>query len=75
MTGFDRRYQVMQHVAVVQNATGMRFRVYRTGEAGWYLFDPLDADGCSLCRAFPVRTSDLRPDLRRALAHGWGNCL
>jgi hypothetical protein len=71
----DRRYQVKQYVAVVRSRTGMRFRVFETGDAQWYLFDPLSADDCSLCNQFPVRKKDLRPDIRRALAHGYGNSL
>jgi len=73
---FDRRYGVTQFVARLRNpTTGVRFNVFRTGEAGWYLFDPLDDDDCSRCMAFAVRAADLKPAYRRALAHGWGNTL
>jgi hypothetical protein len=65
---------VKQYVAVIRSqATGVRFRVFTTGSDRHYLFDPLDEDGCSLCNAFPVLKSDLKPELRRALRHGWGN--
>lgn len=70
----DRRYMVKQYVAQVRSRTGQYFRVFQTGEEKYYLFDPLDGkDGCSRCNGFPVVKRDLRPDLRRALAHGWGN--
>ena len=68
----DPRYQVKQYVAMVQGEW-CRFRVFTTGNEQYYLFDPLDAYGCSLCNQFPVRKKDLRDDLRRALAHGYGN--
>ena len=71
----DRRYMVKQYVAVVQNHRGRRFMVFCTGDDRYYLFDPLDRDGCSLCTGFPVKKTDLRRDLRSALAHGWGNVL
>ena len=66
---------VKQYVAVVANGWGQRFRVFTTGDPKFYLFDPIDEHGCSLCMGFPVRKSDLRKDLRSALAHGWGNSL
>jgi hypothetical protein len=70
----DRRYMVQQYVAVVQNRRGQRFRVYKTGDERYYLFDPLvPGTDCSGCVAFPVRKSDLITPIRRALAHGWGN--
>jgi hypothetical protein len=71
----DPRYMVKQYVAVVRNARGIRLRVFKTGDEKFYLFDPLDENDCSRCNAFPVRKSLLRPDIRRALAHGYGNSL
>jgi hypothetical protein len=71
----DQRYMVKQYVAVVKNERGVRFRVFETGDSKFYLFDPLDKYDCSTCCQFPVRKSELRPDIRRALAHGWGNSL
>jgi hypothetical protein len=68
----DRRYMVKQYVAELQGKYG-RFRVYRTGDDKYYLFDPLDKDDCSGCIAFPVLKADLKKDVRRALAHGWGH--
>jgi hypothetical protein len=74
--GYDLRLGVVQFVARVRSpTTSARFNVFKSGEAGYYVFDPLDDSGCSRCRAFPVKASDLRPEIRRALAHGWGNCL
>jgi hypothetical protein len=68
-------YMVKQYVAVVKSRTGQRFRVFETGDPKFYLFDPLDKDDCSGCIQFPVRKADLRPDIRRALSHGYGNSL
>ena len=71
----DRRYGVMQYVAVVQNERGMRFMVFRTGDPKFYLFAQLPpgpglvASGLS----WPVAKKRLRDDIRKALAHGWGN--
>ena len=72
---FDPCYQVKQYVAVIRSpTTGGRFRVFRTGDERFYLFDMLIGEtGISSTIQFPVRKADLRPDIRRALAHGWGN--
>jgi hypothetical protein len=64
-------YQVTQWVAEVQGEHG-RFRVLRTGSDKHYLFDQLDRHGCSTGLQFPVLRADLRPDVRRAPAHGCG---
>ena len=67
-------YGVKQFVAVVQNRHGTKFMVFTTGDARYYWFQTLDQDECAVVgMAFPVRKSDLRDDIRRALAHGWGN--
>lgn len=68
----DRRCQVKQYVAVVKSRW-CRFMVFKTGDNQWYLFSQLDPHGCATTLQFPVRKADLRPDIRRALAHGWGN--
>ena len=68
----DRRFQVKQYVAVVRGASGGRFRVLRTGDDRYYLFDAIDERGCSTGLQFPVLKSRLRTDVKRALAHGWG---
>lgn len=69
----QRRYMVKQYVAVVQNRRGTRFMVFRTGDEKYYLFCPLNADGCLSTLQFPVRKTELRRDIASALAHGWGN--
>ena len=70
----DLRYQVQRYVAVVKNRRGRQFMVFRTGDTKWYLFQPVDADLCATSLpAFPVEKSRLRTDMKRALAHGWGN--
>lgn len=71
----DRRYQVKQYVAVVQNSRGSKFMVFETGDAKYYLFSQL-YPGPTLIQTglqFPVLKKDLRDDIRKALAHGWGN--
>jgi hypothetical protein len=72
---FPQYLMVKQFVARVRSRTGQRFNVFETGDAQYYLFDPIDRAGCSYCNAFPVRKKDLRPDIRRALRHGVGNAL
>lgn len=64
--------QIKQYVAVVRGRW-CRFMVFRTGDDRFYLFSALDRHGCQTGLQFPVRRSELRPDLRRALAHGVGN--
>lgn len=72
----DPRYQVKQFVSRLRSpSTGARFNVFKTGDEKYYLFDPIDKDGCSYCNSFPVKKSDLLPEYRRALTHGWGNTL
>jgi hypothetical protein len=63
---------VQQYVGEVRTPTGC-FRVFRTGDEHFYLFDPFDPrTGASGCIGFPVEKARLRDDLRRALSHGWG---
>lgn len=73
----DPRYQVKQYVAVVESRTRwggvVRFIVFTCGDVKHYLFsqlypDSLEATGLQ----FPVLKADLKPQYRRALAHGWG---
>ena len=66
--GFAPEMQPKQYVAVVQGALS-RFRVLTTGSDRHYLFMPLDV----AMDPFPVLKADLRPEIRSALAHGWGN--
>jgi hypothetical protein len=63
--------QVKHYVAEVETARG-RFRVFKTGDERCYLFDAVDAAGCSTGWQFPVRKDRLRPEVRRALRHGVG---
>ena len=71
-SGFDVRYQVKQYVAVVKGAFA-RFRVFETGDSKFYLFSMIDDNDCDTGLQWPVRKKDLRDDVRRALAHGYGN--
>jgi len=63
---------VKQFVAVVRSRW-CRFMVFTTGSPRHYLFSQLDPHGCQTGLHFPVLKADLRRDIRRALAHGWGN--
>lgn len=65
----DRRYMVKQYVGRVQGKRAC-FQVFESGDPKYYLFDPLDRDGCSLCNQFPILKKDLKDDVRRALRHG-----
>ncbi|MGH9968106.1 MAG: hypothetical protein ACREBG_09780 [Pyrinomonadaceae bacterium] len=65
--------QVKQHVAVVQNSRGARFRVFETGNPKFYLFSTIAPDGTEGGLQFPVRKTDLRDDIRRMLRYGYGN--
>ncbi len=67
----DGRYGVKQYVAELATATAT-FRVFETGDARFYLFDLLDARGCSTTIQFPVAKARLRRDVRQALRHGCG---
>jgi hypothetical protein len=62
-------------LAVVKNSRGSRFMVFKTGDDRWYLFSQL-YPGPTLIQTglqFPVEKKELRDDIRRALANGWGN--
>lgn len=63
---------VKQYVAVVQGVWS-RFMVFETGSPKHYLFSQLDPSGCQTGLQIPVAKVDLRPEVRAALAHGWGN--
>lgn len=65
---------VKQFVAVVQGSPpwDQKFMVFATGDDKFYLFQPI-RDGIAVGDGFPVEKKRLRDDIRRALAHGWGN--
>ncbi len=65
---------VKQYVARVRSRW-CRFDVFTTGSPQHYLFAQLDENGCQTTLQFPVLKADLLPDIRQALAHGWGNSL
>lgn len=65
--------QVKQHVAVVVNSRGSRFRVFETGNPRYYLFSTVSPNGVEGGLQFPVLKADLRDDIRRMLRHGCGN--
>jgi len=60
---------VKQYVGVVRGRRGT-FRVFETGDAKFYLFSQIDENDCDIGRMFPVRKSELRDDVKWALAHG-----
>lgn len=66
---FPPELQVMKFVSEVNGALGARWRVFTTGSARHYLFvlvqNPL------IFKA--VLKSELQPEVRSALAHGWGH--
>ena len=67
-----RELGVKQFVAVVRGRHG-RFMVFETGDARYYLFSQLAPDGTATGLSWPVRKTDLQPQIRSALRHGWGN--
>jgi hypothetical protein len=69
MTGFAPEVQTKQYVAEVNGAFGSRWRVFTTGSDRHYLFVLVQNPDISK----PVAKADLRPDVRRALAHGHGH--
>jgi hypothetical protein len=69
MTGFRPEYQVKQFVAEVNGAFGSRWRVFTTGSGRHYLLVCVQNSDLQV----PVLKSDLKPEVRRALAHGWGH--
>ena len=72
---FPLNMQVKQYVAVVKGKLGVKFMVFKTGDEKFYLFSQLDPYGCQTGLQFPVAKKDLVPDIRRALAHGYGNAM
>lgn len=62
-------FQVIQYVAELNGSFGCRFRVFRTGSGRHYLFVCVQNPDI----AFPVLKTDLRRDVRSALAHGVGH--
>ena len=67
----DARMQVKQYVGVVENGRGASFMVFETGDSKFYLFSQLDPDGCATTLMFPVRKTELHPEVKRALRHGY----
>lgn len=66
---FPQELQVKQFVAELNGSFGTRFRVFTTGSSH-YLFDLI---GASPPLQWPVLRADLKPEIRRALAHGVGH--
>jgi hypothetical protein len=59
----------MKFVGEVNGAHGFRWRVFTTGSDRHYLFSCVQNPAISM----PVLKADLKDDVRRALAHGWGH--
>lgn len=66
---FAPEMMVKQYVGRIHGAW-CEFQVFETGDPKFYLFDPLDRQGCSTCMQFPVKKADLKPEVRRALKGG-----
>jgi hypothetical protein len=66
---FPPELQVKQYVARVRGAHGFLWDVYRVGSDKHYLF------ACVQNPTFqvPVLKADLQPEIRSALAHGFGH--
>lgn len=64
--GFRPEVQTKQYVGEAEGNWGVVFQVFTTGDDRFYLF----ASKADPTFQFPVRKSDLRPGVRRALAHG-----
>jgi hypothetical protein len=58
-----------QFVAEVNGAHGTRWQVFTTGDDRYYLF--VLTENADIRK--PVAKTDLRDDVRAALAHGWGH--
>jgi len=71
-TGFDVRLMAKQYVAELKGRWCW-FRVLESGDPKFYLFCALDTWGCDNGVHFPVRKTDLKPEVRRALRAGWGH--
>ncbi len=68
MAGFRPEWQAKQFVAEVEGRFGFRFRVFTTASARHYLLVCVQNSDIQV----PVARADLRPEVRSALAHGWG---
>lgn len=70
MTGSRQEVQVKQYVGVAEGAHG-RFMVFETGSAQHFLFAQLYPGTLTQTGlSWPVRKTDLRAEVRRALRHG-----
>lgn len=67
--GYAPNLQAKQFVAEVNGDFGSRWRVLTTGDDRYYLF--VLTQNCDIQLA--VRKADLRDDVRRHLARGWGH--
>lgn len=65
---------VKQYVTIIQNPrTGTKFMVFETGNPKYYLFQQLDPQGFATQLQIPVLKTELKPEYRKALKHGYGN--
>ena len=65
----DRKLMIKQYVGRVYGKR-VQFQVFESGDPQYYVFDPLDRDGSSMCNQFAVAKKDLQKDVRFALRHG-----
>lgn len=66
---FPPELQVKRFVAELDGAHGFRWRVFTTGSDKHYLFSCVQSP--TIC--LPVLKAELKPEVRSALAHGWGH--
>lgn len=72
MKTYSLCYHVKQYVAEIRTKHS-NFRVFRTGDARFYLFAQVDPKtGSDTGLLFPVAKNRLRKDIANALSHGWG---
>jgi hypothetical protein len=75
MTAQERRdaqavFQVKHYIGEVTDAHGQTFTVLESGNPKFYVFTPHSSPGVMSTMQIPVRKTDLKPEIRKALAHG-----
>lgn len=71
---YSPELQVKQFVSSIQNNSGIKFIVFKTGNEKYYLFCPIK-DGIMSTLQIPIAKKDLRNNIRKMLNNGYGNCI
>lgn len=66
---YDPRMMIKQFVGELKGRF-CRFRVFETGNPKYYLFCALDPHGCDHGLHIPIKKTDLKYEVRRALKGG-----